>query len=86
MSFEVLEASPDYQSSSDIEKVKMIPITVGLKDQSLLIFKSDFARDTTQNQMHQFKQQHNDLLHDLSDTLHKISRGEVKWPDAGATH
>ena len=86
MTFEVIEASPDFQSSCEIEKVKLIPITVGLDNNSMLILKSDVSRDTTQNQMHSFKQFHDDMIHDMVDTLHKISRGELKWPDKEETH
>ena len=48
--------------------------------------KSDFARDTTPELLKKFKQSHIEMMHDLTSTLKKISKGELKMPSNTETH
>ncbi len=84
--FELLDVEPQMHCSGLMEKWQLIPITCCLENQTLLIMKSDFARDTTPELLKKFKQGHVEMMHDLTSTLKKIAKGELKMPTNMETH
>ena len=51
----MLEATPDLNATSIIIKFRLVPITVGPTETTLLTIKSDFSRDATSELIDKFK-------------------------------